>query len=229
MPADKRELVLKNLIDDVEVKSNGHLSTGIIGTPFLLDVLVKCGRADLAYRVVSRKDYPGWGYMVENGATTTWELWQLQTGNGMNSHNHPALAFVSGWFYDVLAGLEPDPRYPGWERFTIKPYVLGDLKWAKASVDTVRGRVESDWRRTKDGLTLRVTIPANSAATVCVPALGKNDCIVKEGNAVIWQDGEFRDGDPGVGSGRADGDWVEFEVDSGNYVFELRWDIETAR
>lgn len=227
VPADKRDRVLRNLVDDIEIKSKGHLSTGFVGTPFLLDALMKCGRADLAYGIVSQKDYPGWGYMVANGATTTWELWQLQTGNGMNSHNHPALGFVSAWFYQVLAGLEPDPRFPGWERFTVKPHMLGDLKWARASVDTVRGRVESDWRLTDKGITLAVTIPANSAATVCVPTLGalrqaQNDCVVKEGDSIIWNRGAFRPTAAGVRSGRLRDGWIEFEVSSGRYVFELR-------
>ena len=221
VPADKRDRVLKSLVESIEVKHNGHLSTGFVGTPFLLDTLVRVGRADLAYRIVSQPTYPGWGYMVNNGATTIWELWQLATGNAMNSHNHPALGFVSGWFYRILAGLEPDPRRPGWERFTVRPHVLGDLSWARASVDTVRGRVESDWRLTESGIVLSVTVPANSAATVCVPTLGKKHCVVKESGSIVWKDGVFQPTVEGVRNARAKDGWIEFEVTSGNYVFEL--------
>jgi alpha-L-rhamnosidase len=220
VPEDKRQQVLGALVDSVEVKHKGHLSTGFIGTPFLLDALVQSGRADIAYKIITQEDYPGWGYMVKNGATTVWELWELKTGNGMNSHNHPALGFVSAWFYRILAGINPDPSNPGWQRFSIKPYVLGDLKSAKASVDTVRGTVESDWHLTDNGILLKVTVPANSSAHVCLPKLGKEECTVKEGNSVIWKTHLFKP-TQGIITARVDKDYVAFDVTSGHYTFEL--------
>ena len=220
VPADKREQVLANLIESVEVKHKGHLSTGFIGTPFLLDALVQAGRADVAYRIVTQEDYPGWGYMIKNGATTIWELWELKTGNGMNSHNHPALGFVSAWFYRILAGISPDPKHPGWERFSVKPYVLGDMKTASATVNTVRGKVASDWKLTGKGIRLSVTVPANSTARVCLPKLGREDCTITEGKSVIWKSNSFRPAD-GILAARVDRDWIEFHVLSGRYVFEL--------
>ncbi len=220
VPADRRDRVLANLIESIEVKHKGHLSTGFIGTPFLLDALVQAGRADVAYKIVTQEDYPGWGYMIKNGATTIWELWELKTGNGMNSHNHPALGFVSAWFYRILAGINPDPRHPGWERFAIKPYMLGDMKSADASVNTVRGRVISEWRLTDNGITLSVTIPANSTAIVCVPKLGREDCTIREGKSVIWKTDSFKP-TSGVIAARVDKDYVSFEVSSGRYTFEL--------
>jgi alpha-L-rhamnosidase len=221
VPTDKLDQVTKSLVDGVEAKHGGHLSTGFIGTPFLLDALVREGRADLAYRIVTQKTFPGWGYMVANGATTTWELWQLATGNGMNSHNHPALGFISAWFYQTLAGLVPDPKNAGWERFTVKPYVLGDLKWARASVQTLRGKVESDWRLTASGISLSVTVPANSTATVCVPKLNKKNCSVSEGKSDVWKAGAFQPSAKGVRSARDGGEWIDFEVTSGHYAFTL--------
>lgn len=221
VPADKREQVMKSLTDAIEIKHKGHLSTGFIGTPFLLSALMREDRADLAYKIVTQETFPGWGYMVANGATTVWELWQLATGNGMNSHNHPALGFVSAWFYQTLAGLVPDPRSAGWERFSVKPYVLGDLKWARASVETLRGKVESDWRLTDSGISLAVTVPANSTATICIPKLGKKDCAVMEGKSVVWRTGAFQPGVDGVRGARDSGDRIEFEVTSGHYAFDL--------
>lgn len=220
VPDDKRDQVVKNLLSNV-AKHEDHLSTGFIGTPFLLDALLRQGRADVAYKIVTQETYPGWGYMVKNGATTVWELWELRTGNGMNSHNHPALAFVSAWFYRVLAGLSIDPLHPGWERFTVKPYVLGDLKWARGSIDTLRGKVESEWRLTDKGLTLGVTIPANSSATVCVPKLGRKDFSVTEGKRIVWSDGKLQSKPEGISAARDSEGWVEFDVASGRYAFEL--------
>lgn len=220
VPADKRDQVLANLIESVGVKHKGHLSTGFIGTPFLLDALMQAGRADVVYKIVTQEDYPGWGFMVKNGATTIWELWELKTGNGMNSHNHPALGFVSAWFYRVLAGINPDPKHPGWERFTVKPYVLGDMKSASASVNTVRGKVASDWKLTDKGIRLSVTVPANSAARVCLPWLGREDCTVSEGKSVIWGMDSFKP-TSGITAARVDSDCIAFEVSSGHYTFEL--------
>lgn len=220
VPGDKRDQVLAHLINDIEVNHKDHLSTGFIGTPFMLDALVKCGRADLAYKIITQDTYPGWGYMIANGATTVWELWELKTGNGMNSHNHPALGFVSSWFYRILAGLNPDTADPGWARFAIKPYVLDNLQSARGTVDTLRGKIESDWYLTDKGIVLIVTIPANSAATVCVPKLGKEDCVVREGKSVIWRDNSFVP-TKGITAAESEGDWVDFQVSSGQYRFEL--------
>lgn len=210
VPAEKREAVLATLVEAIEVKHKGHLSTGFIGTPFLLDALVKHGRADLAFKIVNQRTYPGWGYMIENGATTVWELWTLATGNGMNSHNHPAFGFVSSWFYRVLAGLEPDPSNAGWSSFTVKPYVLGDLEWARATIDMLRGRVSSEWHIIPGGIKLAVTVPAGSNATICLPKLGKKDCKVYQGGALVEKK-RIRD----------DGEWMILEAASGEHTFKL--------
>ena len=210
VPADKRAEIKSSLIDAVEIKHKGHLSTGFIGTPFLLDALVGEGRADLAYKIVTQPDYPGWGYMIQNGATTVWELWQLATGGGMNSHNHPAFGFVSAWFYKTLAGLDPNTARPGWEIFTIKPYVLGDLTWAAGSIDTLRGKVSSQWRLIPNGIALTADVPPGSVAQVYLPKLGKQNCKVYDGSALLGKD-RTRDA----------GDWVCLEVGSGRHALKL--------
>ncbi|MGQ9581725.1 MAG: alpha-L-rhamnosidase C-terminal domain-containing protein, partial [Armatimonadota bacterium] len=154
------------------------------------------------------------------GATTIWELWHYETGPGMNSHNHPALGFVSGWFYEALAGLMPRGDAPGWKHIIVKPGVVGDLKWARARVETVRGVVASDWRRTEEGLVLSVTIPANSFAEVFLPKMGKSECLVREGEKYVWRNHIFTPTE-GVRSGMDLGDWIKFEVGAGCYRFEL--------
>lgn len=219
VPEEHRQAVFNNLVADIESR-NGHLSTGFVGTPFLMKVLTENGRADLAYTIATREDYPGWGYMIKMGATTIWELWRYETGPGMNSHNHPALGFVSGWFYEVLAGLMPAGDVPGWKRVIVRPGVVGDLKWARARVETVRGVVASDWRRTEKGLVLSVTIPANSSAEVFLPKMGKSECMVREGEKYVWRNNVFSPAE-GVKSGTDLGDRIRFEVGSGCYRFEL--------
>ncbi|MDH7601726.1 MAG: family 78 glycoside hydrolase catalytic domain [Armatimonadota bacterium] len=220
VPLEHKNAVLEHIVNDVKSRK-GHLSTGFVGTPFLMKVLTDNNLAELAYTIATREDYPGWGYMIKMGATTIWELWKYEVGPGMNSHNHPALGFVSGWFYEALAGLAPTILAPGWNRAVVKPHVVGDLKWARARIQTVRGVFTSDWKRTEDGIILSVSVPANAAAEVFVPKIGKNNCRVDEGERTIWQDGVFVPGE-GITAGSDAGQWVRFEVGSGDYKFVLR-------
>jgi alpha-L-rhamnosidase len=105
---ETREAVWLNLFDDVVYRHDSHLTTGIIGTKIIMEVLTKCGNTDLAYDVAVRTSYPSWGYMIENGATTLWELWTKREGPSMNSHNHPMLGSVGSWLYKAV----PIPRGP---------------------------------------------------------------------------------------------------------------------
>ncbi len=221
VPDDRRQAVLANVVKDVE-KRGGHLSTGVAGTSYLMAALTDGGRADTAYTVATRKDAPGWGFMTENGGTTIWEYWRLRVDWGVwVSLNHPAQAFLSGWFYEALAGLSPDQGRPGWEHFDVKPHVLGDLKWASAKIETVRGVVESDWKLTAKGIRLKVTVPANSSATVFVPTLGKQEATITESGKPVWRGGKFLPRD-GINSGKHAEQWLAFEVGSGHYLFELK-------
>lgn len=219
VPPDRHDVVVQNLVNNIRVSHKSHLSTGFLGARYLLEVLCNEGHADLAYTIVTQEDYPGWGFMIANGATTIWELWVKATGNGMNSANHPAFGFVDGWFYRALAGIQPDDMAGGFERFDIKPFVVGDLKEAKAEVNTVRGLVASHWRRSTDGLTLDVMIPANTVASVWVPKVGLADPEVKVGTTPVWRKGKLVRGTPGIHGALDAGDWVKLEVGSGEYSF----------
>jgi alpha-L-rhamnosidase len=221
VPADRRKAVAENLVKNIMEKHKGHLSTGFLGTRYLLDVLCNEGYPDVAYTIVSQKDYPSWGFMIMHGATTIWEWWELKTGRGMNSHNHPAFGAVSGWFYRMLAGIVPDSNYAGYERFDIKPFVPSGLDEVRAVVDTVRGRVISNWQRKNSGLVLSVSIPTNSKAFVWVPKVGIDNAVVYEGEAVVWKDGKFVPGVEGLTGAEDSGEWIRFEAGAGSYKFEV--------
>lgn len=165
-----RDLALKKLREEIEVHRNGHLYCGILGAKYVYDVLTDAGMADLAYKIVLQKDFPSYGYMIELGATTLWELWENKTGPEMNSHNHQMFGSVLDWFFGGIAGIRRLPE-PGYKYFTIAPKVWeGPLNYAQAYIDTVRGRVLSRWDKNPDGsLTMTVNIPPNSKAKVIVP------------------------------------------------------------
>ncbi len=222
VPEDKREAVLKSLVDDIRISHSDHFNTGIVGTGYILDVLTKYGRADLAYKLITRTTYPGFGYMIREGATTVWERWEYLTGGGMNSHNHIMFGTVDTWFYKVLAGINVDSTESGFQRIIIKPYVVGDLKYISASIKTVRGIIFSSWEKNSNSLVLNVTLPVNSQAKVSVPRMGLDNVIVKESEKIIWEDGSFMEGVPGITGGSEEKDYVTFEVGSGSYSFRIK-------
>ena len=164
VPEDLRPVILEKLEECIRVTRKGHLDTGMLGTYFLLNYLMKIGRNDLLWLVVTQKDYPGWGYMLEQGATTWWEQW-----NGYWSQIHSCFTSLDGWFYQGLAGILPDESAPGFKKFMIKPAVVGDLEWVRCYHDSPYGRIVSNWNREGQKLLMEVTIPANASATVYVP------------------------------------------------------------
>jgi alpha-L-rhamnosidase len=151
------------LLDEVAA-CNDHIDCGILGTKYVLNVLTELGRADVAYRIATQRDYPSWGLWIEQGATTLWETW-----DGRASRNHHMFSDISAWFYKTLAGILPDPEHPGFQHATIKPWPVGDLTDVSAEIRTPYGQLRSAWNKEDDRFVLDVTIPANSTATVHVP------------------------------------------------------------
>jgi alpha-L-rhamnosidase len=222
VPEDLRAAALSDLTGDIVYANNTHLTTGIIGTKYLLPLLTRYGRSDLAYDLATATTYPSWGYMAENGATTLWEVWQNRTGPSMNSHNHPMFGSVSGWFYSALAGINPDPVAPGFQRIRIEPQVIRDLGWASASIETPRGRVASSWTREGSALKLEVTIPVGSEAEIHVPRLGLSSVTILESGKPVWAKDTFQTGVAGV-TGAKQTDWtVVIQAGSGRYLFEMQ-------
>lgn len=172
-PEDLRPALLKKLEENILLKKDGHLDTGMLGTYFMMEYLREIGRNDLVFTMFNQTTYPSWGYMLEQGATTLWEQW-----NGYWSRVHSCFTSPDNWFYQGLGGIQADPAAPGFKHVIIKPAIVGDLTWVKTYHDSSYGRIVSNWRREDDGLTMEVTIPANSTATVYVPAGSAGDVTV---------------------------------------------------
>ncbi|MGW4062879.1 family 78 glycoside hydrolase catalytic domain [Amycolatopsis sp. NPDC004747] len=153
--------------------AGGHLSVGFLGVENLLPVLAAHGHTDVAYQVLLQPGFPGWGYMIGHGATTVWERWDgiKPDGSfndpGMNSFNHYGLGSVGDFLYRSVGGLAP--ASPGYASLRIAPRPGGGLTSAKSAYETPYGGAVSDWSAANGRLTLRVTIPAGSSATVVVP------------------------------------------------------------
>ena len=184
VPADQREAAVARLQEAVEKIADFHVDTGIVGTRYLFEVLRDNGLAETAWKVATRTSYPGWGYMVTEGATTLWERWEKLAGQGMNSHNHIMFGTIDAWFYRTIGGLIPTS--PGWRTVKIQPYVLGTLSHAAAKVDTIHGELASEWYRDGPTFGLAVRVPVGVTADVLVP-LEPGSRVVREGGATLWQ------------------------------------------
>ena len=154
---------------------NWHLSTGFLGAKYLLPALTEEGYVDVAFRLLTNKTYPSWGYSIENGATTIWERWNsYKKGKGfqdsyMNSFNHYAFGSVCEWMFASMAGIDTDGA--GFKRITIRPQPGGSgITYTKASYDSIYGRIATYWRVRDGKFLLDLTIPANTTATVYIPA-----------------------------------------------------------
>lgn len=158
---------VKHLVADIKSRKN-HLSTGFLGTSYLMPVLTEHGQNDVAMTLLLNKTYPSWGYMVEKGATTIWERWNSDTGDpAMNSFNHYCYGAVTDWLYGYLAGIRPVS--PGFQEILIEPHPDQRMQSAKAEYDSTYGPITSDWKYNGDTLALHVAIPANTTAKISLP------------------------------------------------------------
>lgn len=221
VPEGRKKAVLKNLIDDIVVTHSNHLNTGIVGTRYILDVLTKYGQANLAYKLAVQTTYPGWGYMLREGATTLWERWEYLADGGMNSHNHIMFGSIDAWFYKVLAGINIDPAGPGFRRIIIKPYIVGDLNYVSASLKTIRGMVSSNWEKSEHSLILNVSLPVNAQAKVSISKMKLDNVTIKESGKTVWENGSYLEGIAGIAGANEDDQYITFQVGSGSYSFEL--------
>lgn len=202
---EQKAAVLKRLLANIEARQ-GHIDTGILGAKYLLNALREQGESEVAYQIVNKKTLPGWGWWIAQGATTLWESWR-----GTDSLNHIMFGDVSAWFYKTLAGILPTA--PGFEKIEIKPQIVGDLTYARAECDTVRGRIVSDWRIENGDLRLKIQVPANVTATLYLPA---------EGLSNITESGKTMDRVKGVRYLRQERGCAVFAVGSGSYSFVSR-------
>ncbi|MFI5138258.1 MAG: family 78 glycoside hydrolase catalytic domain [Sphingobacteriales bacterium] len=215
LPENLRPQAADRLVGNIR-RYGSHLSTGFLGTPYLCQVLSRFGHADVAYRLLLQETYPSWLYPVKMGATTIWERWDGIKPDGtfetptMNSYNHYAYGAIGDWMYRVIAGIDTKTDAPGYKRVLIKPTLGGNLQNADADYETNYGKVSSHWKLEGGNLSLDVEIPANTTATIYVPA--NKGAVVTEGGKPIDAKQE-----PAIGDGQTG--YVVVNVGSGVYHF----------
>ena len=169
VPKGHEDDVFENIVDRTEDLHDGHVSTGVVGIQFLMRTLTEYGRGDLALQIAANDTYPSWGYMVRNGATTIWELWNGNTADpSMNSGNHVMLlGDLILWEYEYLGGIRT--LEPGYKKIQLKPYPIDGLDFVNCAYNSVSGRIESNWKRDGKRFEWEIVIPDNTEAEVWVP------------------------------------------------------------
>lgn len=206
IPESGREKTLAYLVSEIH-QAKDHLTTGILGTKYMFQVLSEAGKTELAYKIATQPDFPGWGWMLKNGATTLWEHWEFS--DNTFSHNHPMFGSVSQWMMQELGGIQPAPDAVGFDKIVIRPQVPNGLDWVKSSYRSVRGKIVSNWRRVGGAIRFEIVIPGNCAARLLLPSSGR-DLVRVIGERPYPKAKPLPDGS------------AEFALGSGRYEFELK-------
>ena len=199
--------VLNAIVADVRKRGNA-LTAGDVGYCYLLRALAEGGRSDVIFDINNRSDKPGYGMQLKKGATSLTEAWDANPGS---SQNHFMLGQIQEWFYHDLAGIQNVPDSAGFKKIVINPQPVGDVTWTKASFNSIHGKITSDWKRAGGKLTLNVTIPANTTATIFIPTTSA-DSVTEDGKPALQSSG--------VKFLREESGHVIYGIDSGNYKFE---------
>jgi len=203
VPDNEIDAAKDSLLNAVQNGPSGHFNTGIFGTKYVLETLSKYISPDKVFEIVNSTSYPGWGYMIDHGATTIWETWK--ESDNTYSNCHPMFGTVTEWFYRWLVGIQPIHESPGFSEFILAPSVPDDLKFVKSTYNTPYGPVVSNWKKENQESHYEIQIPPGTKAKVRLKPdpLGK---IMIEKNGITL--------DPDQIEGIKDG---EFKLEQGHY------------
>ncbi|WP_276482440.1 glycoside hydrolase family 78 protein [Paraflavitalea pollutisoli] len=198
-----RAAVLKNLEDSIRADGK-KLTAGDVGFHYLVQALQEGGASQLLYEMNSRDDVPGYGYQLRKGATALTESWPALE---VVSNNHLMLGHIMEWFYGGLAGIRQTDKSVGFRHILLQPEVVGDITYVKGSYESLYGTIRSEWKKTAGSFTWKVSIPANTTATVYIPgAAGK----------------QITEGGRAVKPAKTEGTAAVVEIGSGDYIFVVQ-------
>jgi alpha-L-rhamnosidase len=174
VPDSLKGKVTKTLYSRIFETDKGHLATGLVGLPIITQWVNTNETSGILYEMITKKDYPGFGFMLENGATTTWEHWRGERSRIHNCYNAPG-----SWFYQSIGGIQPLEEYPGYERFLLAPRPPNSVTWAKVSKETYFGTIKVEWKKEQNQIVMQVTIPTGSRAKLVLPN-GVKTCVIDD-------------------------------------------------
>ena len=213
MPKDEIPAARDSLLTAIKNGPSKHFNTGIFGTKYVLETLAENGAPNAVFNIVNSTTYPGWGFMIDRGATSIWETWK--ESDNTYSNNHPMFGTVSEWYYRWLAGIRPDPDHPGFEEFFLTPTMPEGLESVNCTYHSPYGAIVSNWKKiTTDHYTYEITVPIGTRANITLP-LSQSQLVEiiseQELNQSIRMDG-LRTG--------------QFFLQEGNYVISVTSDEE---
>jgi alpha-L-rhamnosidase len=202
LPDGDREAAFNVLLQEIE-KRNGHIAAGIVGVPLVLNALSQNLRNDIAFAMVTKTDFPGWGHMIESGATTLWETWKYS--DNVYSHNHPMFGSVGEWMYQNILGINIGA--PAFRKIILRPQPAGDLTFASGSYESLWGTIASSWTLENNRFSYDIAVPPGTTAEVWLPA-----GTVTESGKPVAEIGE-------INFLRKEKNCLVYEVQSGKYAF----------
>lgn len=210
-PLGTESAVLESIITDLKDR-NDQQTTGDVGYYYLVRALSENNRSDVLYKNTNRDTVGSYGFIVKQGWTSMTEAWDASPNS---SKNHCMLGHIQQWFQQYLAGIRPDPTGPGFKKCIIKPEVVGDIVWCKGSHTSLYGTIKTAWEIKSGHFVLDVTIPANTTASVYLPAVKQSD-VMEGADCAIDSEGVHFD--------HREAGKAVFKVESGSYTFRLPYD-----
>jgi alpha-L-rhamnosidase len=208
VPEEERDAAKDSLINAVKNGPSGHFSTGIFGTKYILETLSEHHSPEMVFDIVNSTAYPGWGFMIDRGATTIWETWK--ESDNTYSNCHPMFGTVTEWYYRWLGGIRPDPQNPGFKTFTLAPATPEGLDFVACTYHSPYGEIVSNWQKsTENSYRYEMKIPAGSAANVKLPVGLSQSITVQKNNEEI---------DKGKIEGLESG---SFKLNEGSYIISV--------
>lgn len=197
VPEDQITVAKDSLLHAVRNGPSGHFTTGIFGTKYILEMLSESVSPEQVFDIVNSTAYPGWGHMIDRGATTIWETWK--ESDDTYSNCHPMFGSVTEWFYRWLGGIRPISEHPGFTSFILAPSVPKDLKFVNCTYNSPQGPIISNWRKENDALFYEWEIPPGSEAQVSLEItpsekieLMRNGKIIDQNELQGIQTGSFK-------------------------------------
>ena len=167
IPKDEIPAARDSLLLAIKNGPSGHFNTGIFGTKYVLETLAEYSDSNAVFNIINSREYPGWGFMIDKGATTLWETWK--ESDNTYSNNHPMFGTVSEWYYRWLAGIRPDPKHPGFKEFFLTPTTPEGLESIYCTYHSPHGAIVSNWKVTTEGYTYEITVPNGTKTNVRLP------------------------------------------------------------
>ena len=191
VPEEDMEALTDSLLTALKNGPSEHFNTGIFGTKYILESLSMSGNSNSVFNVVNSTAYPGWGFMMERGATTIWETWK--ESDNTYSNCHPMFGTVTEWFFRWLGGIKPKPDYPGFERFTLSPFIPNELEFVKSNYHSPYGEIISNWKKSgTNEITFELKIPEGSVATFKLSAVEFTSVTIEnKGSGKIYAPDDF--------------------------------------